>query len=580
MAAALIEDSDGPSEMSSDSEASSVEDEDEFLSEEELEPTVQTPHPHQTFDIKPLPDREFRYSPQQPHPRRWPSDFVQRLAPEKNPSFSFGSPMECVLFFIPREIVEEMVLATNESGRRKFGATFEDCDVVEMEGFIGALLYLGANGMRNTSVEDIWATDGYHPVHALLVTGFSRNRFTQLWSSLSFERRANRIARAARDPLYGIRAAFTIFQNRLVMPILPGAYVCIDEQLIRYYGNDCSFTVFLKDKPARNGIKIFMATTARNPTDERGSTLHYVYESEIYTAENNLLVKAEEGKVGTYWSGEQVLLRLAEIFQGFWVNITADRYFTTPRTAVALYEKKVTLLGTVRSDRRGLPQQFKDKTKPSQPEFLYEGPLTVVRIANKRRTAILLSTNHHDSRRVPPKNKPELVQHYNVTKAGTDTINRMAATMSCHRMSRSLEKTIFTGHILNVAWINGYTLFRLSCNTELTRRSFLLQAASGLLEPQIERRARDLTGMSSRLRGMFQIVLQSPPTEPSCRAAACSSSSQGSGERGRCRLCMSERSTSKEKYSLNTRNAKCATCGDFVCKRHRNDVHLCDSCFK
>ena len=92
-----------------------------------------------------------------------------------------------------------------------------------------------------------------------------------------------------------------------------------------------------------------------------------------------------------------------------------------------------TVVGTVKSNKRVLPQPF--RSKKSLPlhgsDFAYNEVATLVNYQCKRRkNAVLLSSMNDKGEVKPgvPKQKPDIVLFYNQTKGAVDSIHKLAHT--------------------------------------------------------------------------------------------------------------------------------------------------------
>ena len=124
-------------------------------------------------------------------------------------------------------------------------------------------------------------------------------------------------------------------------------------------------------------------------------------------------------------------------------NVTFDNFFTSLDVALHLTEQKCSIVGTVRQNRRELPQAAKKKQqqhKTSLFAFTQTANVTLTSYQCKRQQLLLtMSTLHPDveiSSGSSPKKNPETVLFYNKTKAGVDIIDQMARNYSIKAASR------------------------------------------------------------------------------------------------------------------------------------------------
>ena len=113
-----------------------------------------------------------------------------------------------------------------------------------------------------------------------------------------------------------------------------------------------------------------------------------------------------------------------------------------------LLENGLTFVGTVRNNKRFLPDQFKQKAGQGlhSSSFLFKDKTTLVNYQSKsNKNVVVLSTMHHD-RGVHPlarKNKPDMIIFYNGTKGAVDAMDKMAHAYSTKRVTKRWPMVMF-----------------------------------------------------------------------------------------------------------------------------------------
>lgn len=110
-----------------------------------------------------------------------------------------------------------------------------------------------------------------------------------------------------------------------------------------------------------------------------------------------------------------------------------DNFFTSVPLAEKLLEKDLTIVGPLRQNKADIPPVM----KPSKlreiysSEFGFRGNMTMVSYVQKKGKPVILLSTMHDDKAVDESNqkkKPDVIQFYNKTKGGVDTMDQMVST--------------------------------------------------------------------------------------------------------------------------------------------------------
>ncbi|KAJ4945993.1 hypothetical protein JOQ06_023671, partial [Pogonophryne albipinna] len=164
--------------------------------------------------------------------------------------------------------------------------------------------------------------------------------------------------------------------------------------------------------------------------------VHYAFNGMIYTGRQ---------------PGEDVQRNLGR-------NITMDNFFTSIPLAEKLLEKNLTLVGTLRQNKPDIPPVMKPNKlrEKYSSKFGFCGNMTMVSYVPKKGKAVVLLSTMHDDTAVDDqsvKRKPEVIQYYNHTKSGVDTMDQMVRTYTCKRRTRRWPM------VLDVATLNAFTSY-------------------------------------------------------------------------------------------------------------------------
>ncbi|XP_051170490.1 piggyBac transposable element-derived protein 4-like [Leptopilina boulardi] len=94
------------------------------------------------------------------------------------------------------------------------------------------------------------------------------------------------------------------------------------------------------------------------------SKTSYIVNFEIYTGKCN-------GNQSSEPLGERVVLKLTHELEGIESLVAFDNFFTSVNVVDALCKKDIYSVGTVRTNRKGLPEIMKEKKKLQRGEYEY-----------------------------------------------------------------------------------------------------------------------------------------------------------------------------------------------------------------
>ena len=167
-------------------------------------------------------------------------------------------------------------------------------------------------------------------------------------------------------------------------------------------------------------------------------------------------------------------------------NVTLDNFLISLDVVLRLAEQKCSIVGTVRQNRRKLPQTAKKKQQQHETSLFTSTQTAVVTLTSyqckKQKSVVIMSTLHPDveiSSYNNPKIKLETVLFYNKTKAGVDVIDQMARKYTVKAANRRLPIHVFY-NVIDLALINSWILFQDVCKSGISRRKFIQQVVEEL----------------------------------------------------------------------------------------------------
>ncbi|XP_030745477.1 uncharacterized protein LOC115874468 [Sitophilus oryzae] len=246
-----------------------------------------------------------------------------------------------------------------------------------------------------------------------------------------------------------------------------GEYVTIDEMLVAFRGR-CKFRMYLKSKPDKYGLKMQCLVDTKT---------HYLLNSFIYSGKDTHKTNPRKLDIPTLDG-----LALIPPISGNNRNVTADNWFSSVELIRELRKHNITYVGTLKKNKREVPYEFQPhKDRPANSAlFGFTGSESLVSFVPKKNRAVLLvSTMHHSNAMV--NGKPEIVNFYNETKGGVDSLDKKCACYKTGRRTRRWPQVIWF-RILDIAGVNANVIFNgVQRNKIMERRRFLTTLGQQLI---------------------------------------------------------------------------------------------------
>lgn len=439
----------------------------------------------------------FKAPLQQPNVRTRSENIITHLPGTRGIAKEKRNPLDCWLLFISEEMLDDIVYYTNRKLTIKasqYNAAHQylvkETNKKELKAVIGLLYLTGLYKGNRQNTADFWNTDGSGI--DLFRTTMSQQRYYILLQCIRFDNIENRAQRKEIDKLAPLRAIFDRFAANCMAHYIPSEYLTIDEKLESFRGR-VSFLQYIPNKPSKYGLKVFALVDAKT---------YYCLNLEVYVGTQ------PDGPYKKSNDPHSLVVRLIEPVSGTKRNITFDNWFTSYPLMIALLSiHKLTSVGTVRKNKRDIPTSFlfiQNRERHSS-IFAFKNNITAVSyVPKKLKNVILFSTLHHDERieeNSGDKKLPEIIDFYNSTKGGVDTLDELSANYNVSRNSRRWPLTLFFS-FLNTAGVNAQVIYKFNTqHFKLKRREFLKQLGMQLIsefrderrkKPQIRRELREI----------------------------------------------------------------------------------------
>jgi len=300
-------------------------------------------------------------------------------------------------------------------------------------------------------------------------TMMKRDRYLHILRYLRFTDNRNEPDRKDEnfDRLWKTRDLFEILSATFSKFYNPSENLAIDEVIVSFKGR-VIFKQYVPKKHKRFGIKIFKLC------DSTG----YMYDMKVYLGKDRQHVTATHVTV----------TELTRMIEGRGHKLYMDNFFSSPELFGDLMKKQIYCCGTVRPNRRGMPQDIRPKTtklKRGDLQVRTRADLTALLWRDKRDVCML--TNIHNA---PAEGnffneggkaiKPQIVMDYNHHMGYVDKGDRMVNSYSIgHRTFKWMKKLFF--HLLDLAILNSYILHSSCGGKKMSHRDFRYTLARNML---------------------------------------------------------------------------------------------------
>jgi len=378
-----------------------------------------------------------------------------------------------------------------EMGEEPRQRDFKSTSRNEIMALIGVLFLLAIKKGNRADIVEHWQSDGTGLV--ILRANFSYRRFLFLLRSLRLDDVTDRKDREKTDKLAAVREFESDFVKNCQNSYSVGEFVTIDEMLVAFRGR-CGFIQYMPQKPAKYGLKYYALCDSKT---------FYTYSLELYCGKQ---------LVGPYGINSNkptdIVKRLVEPIKNSNRNLTTDNYYTSYPLAEHLLQVGLTLLGTMKRNKREIPPEFiseKNRQVGSSLSGFQNDMSLISYVTKKKKCVIILSTMHDTVDIDPDTHKPETIIDYNSTKGGVDSVDQMCSTYSTSRKTRRWTMTVIF-RILDIAGINSYKIYLANNLENNIRRKEYLKTGYIVDARTLERTSSDL-GPSKRC-SHFSLRLQ------------------------------------------------------------------------
>ncbi|XP_065093400.1 piggyBac transposable element-derived protein 4-like [Ochlerotatus camptorhynchus] len=285
--------------------------------------------------------------------------------------------------------------------------------------------------------------------------------------------------------------------------------------------------------------------------------------------------------------GRRIVMDLVQPFLDQGREVVVDNFFSSVDLAEKLLERKTYLTGTLRKNKREIPLAFlPSKSRKEHSSLIgHKKRLTLTSYVPKKHKAVLVLSSNPHIRGISfsEKHKPNIVLHYNASKAGVDTLDQVTRDTSCARITYRWPVRLFWD-ILDIALYNSYIIFITKYpdwnkNNSGRRTLFIKYASYFMVEDFVTQRfEKSVAGgiplecqddMHMLLQHIDEVRRNLPGYSQNAENDA-QSSANPPENRISCAICSNRRKST---------TLSCETCKQYYCQKHRWEKKII-SCIK
>ncbi|XP_067130210.1 piggyBac transposable element-derived protein 4-like [Centruroides vittatus] len=359
--------------------------------------------------------------------------------------------------------------------RRSRDQEWKETNTEEMKFFFGLIILQGILQKPTNS--------SFFCRHRILQTPFffenmTENRFHLLRKFLHFNDNTLFVPTATNKRLFKLKPVFDYLIRKWQSAYTPGRNISIDESLLLWKGR-LQWRVYIPKKRARYGMESFQLCE---------SSTGYVHNMIMYTGSETELKNNVQGlDISNQLKSTKIVLSLMDQLLNKGYMLFVDNYYTSPVLFDLLVDFKTDAVGTLRKNRKELPEDIKKK-KLKKGDFIafYRKKLMTLKWQDKKEVCMLSTV--HGAEVVPvqtrggeEKLKPLVCVEYSKGMGRIDLADHCITTYSIARTRLKKYYQKMFRHLLDITIFNSFVLYK-KCGGMLSQLNFRLQLVDQLTE--------------------------------------------------------------------------------------------------
>jgi len=359
---------------------------------------------------------------------------------QNRPPPADASTLDLLRYFLPRQLMEEFAQHTNDAAPHDWRHT----TVAELYAFLGVHIFMGID--RLPSIEMYWNAEYQH---STITSVFSRDRFKELLGY--FRVVPAPVDVAPRNPIPHVRALAEKLNQSFAAHFTPTENLSLDEAMVAYKGRSF-IKQYIPSKPHKWGYKIYCLASE-----------DYLLHFEVY--EGKEVDPSVEG--ATY----DTVIRMVQQYQHRQLVLFTDSWFTSPSLMSALKERGIRLCGSVRRNRKGMPNIPKETVNSLRKgEWIQRQKGDMSLAAWKDQKTVFVLYNHVSPRSLSSLNRwsdsgnkisigcPQAIHDYFYHARSVDVINQLHYSYLIGRKARRCWPRL-AWWLLDMCILNAFKLW-------------------------------------------------------------------------------------------------------------------------
>ena len=485
--------------------------------------------------------------------------------------------LECREFFYSSDVLEHILRWTNNKvdafieNIPDLGEVRKKCSWIkpfaeeDLRAYFGFGYARGLLNLQNLDKEKLFQPEKGHPIFRSIM---SYNRHTFISAMLTLDDPSTRSTRFDTDRFAAYCKVFIMINQNFAKFMCPDAYLAIDETLYPTRGK-IALKTYNKDKPAKYGL---------NFRSLGSSTQSYIYWSLPYTGKPNTVTPAHITMV------DELVLKIITDYEKYGhslkgVNISMDRYYTSIPVAHQLLQKNITILGTMKANRKEIPpvmtetkgREINSWSSCKNNGLQMNSYVVKTKSSGLQNVLLLNTTNEAHYVTADEKMKPMAYKIYDYIKGGIDIPDQPMGAYTTKTKTRKWTR-VANYYLLDTSRVNAQTVAVANGKKVESSFGFGWNLCLALVKLQIETRLQ-VGGLTTNLMKSIHEILGKQVWKPAA-------TTQPNTVRRRCVCCaasLAKGSGHKErKKKLGKHVMSCVKCNLAVCPEHA--VIFCKKC--